>query len=703
MTRDEVIGKPHNILRHPDVPKHVFADLWLALKAGMPWSQVVKNRRKDGDHYWVRAFVTPIRDQGKLVGYMSVRFPASRDEVHEAARAYGLIKQGKLKLNLGRPDSIFLRIKRLISPDSILFIGGIGILASVLTGLIYSPDLAFPYLVAAVLLAGLGWSWAKLSDSKENQTIRAKLAALASGDVRQDLTLGSNSTLDKLSQWLQPAVVRLGWMAQEARESKANSDAVMQALDSATSGVMLADVHYQIRYANQSLLTMLAGYEQQIQYDLPDFKANEVVGSNIDIFYQQPQHNRQILDNLTARMTTELTINGLRFRLIITPIMVDGKRINTMVEWQDITQEFNIQSQLQTVIKDVSLGFFKPMVVDKKVAGFYQELQENINKVITTLCDAVNEITQVVVAQSEGDLNQLVQKEYQGDLGRLTQAVNASSRKLNQIVSGVRQVAHQVEGLACEVSQDARELSGRVQDQARSLEQTSATMDQMNTAVQNNSQNAVETETVARKVEHEIGQSVRTMQQTIAAMSEIQASSHQIAEIVALIDSIAFQTNLLALNAAVEAARAGDHGRGFAVVAGEVRALAQKSAEAAHEIRTLIDGSVLKIDHGTLMATEAGESLHGVTDSIHQVTKMVEQIAEASSEQAGGIRQVHLAITDIDDVTQQNASLVERTTAAANSLSEQVNHLNNNMAFFKSGSNLSTDIHPLKKLVDSDD
>lgn len=168
-------------------------------------------------------------------------------------------------------------------------------------------------------------------------------------------------------------------------------------------------------------------------------------------------------------------------------------------------------------------------------------------------------------------------------------------------------------------------------------------------------------------------------------MQSIKESSSKISDIVTIIDSIAFQTNLLALNAAVEAARAGEHGRGFAVVASEVRALAGKSADAAKDIKALINDSVSRIENGTHLADKSGEMLNGIAGSIEHVAGMIEEIANASNEQSVGIGQVHLAIADIDRVTQENAALVEETTAAAESLSTEANNLRNAMAFFKTG------------------
>jgi len=242
-----------------------------------------------------------------------------------------------------------------------------------------------------------------------------------------------------------------------------------------------------------------------------------------------------------------------------------------------------------------------------------------------------------------------------------------------------------VEQVASDVLNEAQQLSGRIQEQAAALEQTSATMHQMTSAVQANTENATRVADLAHQVQHQSNDGVLVMQQTIEAMKSIQQSSSRIADIVSIIDSIAFQTNLLALNAAVEAARAGEHGRGFAVVASEVRALAGKSADAAKDIKSLIEESVQRIDTGTQLADKSGEMLTGISESIKSVATMIESISAASKEQASGIQQVNMSITDIDRVTQENAALVEETTAAANSLSQEAVRLTSNMSFFKTG------------------
>lgn len=321
--------------------------------------------------------------------------------------------------------------------------------------------------------------------------------------------------------------------------------------------------------------------------------------------------------------------------------------------------------------------------VKAQASGELLTLKNHVNESLSALESAIKEINQIMAAQSQGDLSQTIQGNYQGALDELKRAINASSHQLNKIVTDAIVVSSQVTNAADEVSRGAMDLSDRVQQQAASVEETSATMEQMNSAVQNTNDHAKQAAELAQEVQGKAEQGNRVMADTIEAMSTIQQSSRKIGEIVTLIDGIAFQTNLLALNAAVEAARAGDHGRGFAVVAGEVRALAQKSAEAAKDIKNLIDESVGRIDLGTKLATESGEVLSQIKVSVEDVSGMIEQIAQASSEQAEGISQVNKAIAQIDSSTQQNAALVEETSAAAESLNEQAQVLRDDMSRFK--------------------
>lgn len=349
---------------------------------------------------------------------------------------------------------------------------------------------------------------------------------------------------------------------------------------------------------------------------------------------------------------------------------------------QTMTATNTIISDINDVMGKMHEGEFGHHVT-ADAQGDLNRLKTSINSSLDSLNEAMQDITRVVVAQSEGDLTQLIGNDYPGGLGRLKEAVNQSLQKLSSIVGQVTEASNVVNTASQEVAQGSMDLSSRVQRQAAALEQTSSSMEEMNAAVQNNSEYSSEASQVVQKVQAGSIEANEVMQQTIEAMSAIQESSHKISEIVTMIDSIAFQTNLLALNAAVEAARAGEHGRGFAVVAGEVRSLAQKSAEAAKDITALIGESVNRINQGTSLATSSGQVLENITQEVENVAQMMRQIAQASEEQAKGIEQVHQAMNDLDSATQQNAALVEETSAAAESMSEQAVGLSQNIAFFK--------------------
>lgn len=318
-----------------------------------------------------------------------------------------------------------------------------------------------------------------------------------------------------------------------------------------------------------------------------------------------------------------------------------------------------------------------------KVVKFASDVTRNEHTIM--LERAIDESAKVLDAITNGDLTQRVQGQFEGRLEALKLSVNTTAGKLSEVVNSVVEAAHVVSSGAAQVSQGAGDLSGRVQEQSASLEQASATMTRMNNAVTENTHQAQQAAIKAQSVRSQADEGAAVMRQTIDAMSAIRESSHKISDIVSLIDGIAFQTNLLALNAAVEAARAGEHGRGFAVVAGEVRALAQKSADAAKDIKGLITDSVNRIEAGTQLADRSGEVLNAIASSVGDVTATINDIANASVEQAAGIHEVHQAVSSIERVTQENAALVEETTASAESMTEQANSLQQNMAFFKTG------------------
>lgn len=269
------------------------------------------------------------------------------------------------------------------------------------------------------------------------------------------------------------------------------------------------------------------------------------------------------------------------------------------------------------------------------------------------------------------------------EFGRLLLALKTMDENLTRMVSDIRSGAETIRVSAEEVAAGNGNLSQRIEEQASTLEETASSMEQLTTAVRDNTESARKANTLAKNANEVAAHGGEVVGQVVSTMNGIQESSRKIADIISVIDGIAFQTNILALNAAVEAARAGEQGRGFAVVASEVRGLAQRSAEAAKEIKTLIGDSVEKVDIGTRLVESAGKTMGDIVESVGRVTSIIDQITTASSEQSSGIGQVNQAITQMEQVVQQNAAVVEQASAAADSMRAQARRLYEVVSVFK--------------------
>ncbi|MBV8625848.1 MAG: MCP four helix bundle domain-containing protein [Herbaspirillum sp.] len=282
-----------------------------------------------------------------------------------------------------------------------------------------------------------------------------------------------------------------------------------------------------------------------------------------------------------------------------------------------------------------------------------------------------------------GDLTSHIDSDTRDETGKLLHALKAMNGNLLDIVGRVRQGSDAIHTSSREIASGNLDLSARTEQQAGSLEETASAMEQLTSTVRQNADNARQANALAASASEVASQGGEVVGQVVETMSAIHASSQKIADIIGVIDGIAFQTNILALNAAVEAARAGEQGRGFAVVASEVRSLAQRSAAAAREIKQLIDESVEKVGDGSRLVARAGDTMQEVVESVARVTDIVREITTASQEQSDGIEQVNRAITEIDGATQQNAALVEQAAAAARAMQDQAQTLTEAVSVFR--------------------
>ena len=461
---DELMGQPHNLVRHPDMPPEAYADMWRSLKEGQSWTALVKNRRRDGDHYWVRANAAPMRRNGQVTGYLSVRTKPARPETEAAEALYRRFREGRAS-GLAFHRGLIVR-----------------------TGLMRW----------ASALQMLPTAW------------RVRLPLLLLGTV------------------------------------------LMAAL--ALSGLGGA---------------MLAG-----------MAASVVIGLLLcDMFIE-------------AQVTSPLA-----------QILASAQRVASGEAHDD----------------------------------------PGLNR-----CD---------------------------DLGLIARAINQAGLNLQSLVADVHEQVSGVQVASQEIAAANNDLASRTEQTASSLEETAAAMEQQTATVRQNSDSAQQASELARTATQVAAKGGHEVANVVSTMEMISHSSRKIADIISVIDGIAFQTNILALNAAVEAARAGEQGRGFAVVASEVRSLAGRSAAAAKEIKGLIDDSVDKVEGGSRLVASTGQTMTEVVTQVNRVNDLIAEITAASKEQSIGISQVGQAVAQLDEMTQQNAAMVEESSAAASSMSEQARRL----------------------------
>lgn len=339
-------------------------------------------------------------------------------------------------------------------------------------------------------------------------------------------------------------------------------------------------------------------------------------------------------------------------------------------------------TETNTVMEQINQGHLDNRIqVD--LPGELNTLKQYINSTVNTVEEAITEVKKVVQAQALGDLSKSISGDYQGDFNDLKTAINTSAKELNRIIGLIQQSAQSVQRAVLEVGTASIDLSSRTQEQAASIEETAAALEQITATVNEHTDSTVHADELIHQTKEQSQNGMEIVEKARQSMSKITSSSEQISEIITLIDSIAFQTNLLALNAAVEAARAGEHGRGFAVVASEVRNLAQKSADAASNIKGIIEASVTQVKAGEQQVRQSGEMLLSINNSIIAITDIVEQITNSSREEKTGIGQINIAVSQIDGITQQNAALSEQTSAAATQMQSDTDSMMEALKFFK--------------------
>lgn len=501
--------------------------------------------------------------------------------------------------------------------------------------------------------------------------------------TRKDEFGGINQGLINMSKSLSKARDDREKIQGEIEARLIETTRIEEALNATTTNVMITDNNRNIIYTNRSVQVMLTYAEAALCKVIPHFSANKLVGTNIDVFYKSGSQQGHDQEKANHTNETQLLLGTLHFRLVENPIYSQsGERIGAIFELLDRTTEVAAENEIAKVVKEASRGNFSMRVKVEKKEGFMKFMSESLNQLVETADYGLTDIGRVLMSLSQGNLTEKIVADYEGQFDYLKRYCNDTSENLASMIGQIRTAAETINIASAEIAQGNANLSSRTENQSSRLQQTASSMTQMTGTVQLNADNANQANLLASEASEVALEGGRLIGRVVETMESINQSSQKISDIIGVIDGIAFQTNILALNAAVEAARAGEQGRGFAVVASEVRSLAQRSATAAKDIKSLISDSVSKIEDGNRLVGQSGQTMDRIVESIKRVSGIMGDIASASAEQSSGVQEINKAISDMDEMTQQNAALVEESAAAAESMKVQASHLEEQVSTF---------------------
>lgn len=695
---EEIVGKHHSMFAPPGVKESAeYRQFWERLGRGEFDAGQYKRIGKGGKEVWIQASYNPILDQnGRAYKVVKYATDITENKLRELAGQQRELTQKNEMMRVKQGlDVVDTNVMVADADLNVVYVNeSIKKMLSVAEADI-KKDL--PSFNARTVVG------TNIDTFHKNPAYQRNLLAKMTSTHKAKLSLGGRTFSLILNPINDEKGSRLGYVVEwkdmtaelEAQNREQERQAaerkladenlrIKNALDNVSGNVMIANNDRQIVYMNTAVAEMLARNESELRKSLPNFDSRKLIGASIDMFHKNPAHQQGLLSNLRSSYRTEIKVTGLTFGLIASPIVNDkGERLGTVVEWKDRTAEVAVENEVSTIVGAAANGDFSRRISVENKEGFFKLLADNINQLLSTNEVSLGEVARVLGALAKGDLTEKITAEYKGTYGQLKDDSNTTVEQLTQIVTQIKGATGAINTAAKEIASGNSDLSSRTEQQAASLEETASSMEELTSTVKQNAENAKQANQLAIGAADVAQKGGDVVNKVVVTMNAINESSKKIVDIISVIDGIAFQTNILALNAAVEAARAGEQGRGFAVVAAEVRSLAQRSAGAAKEIKTLIGDSVEKVTNGSQLVEQAGKTMSEIVSSVKRVTDIMGEITAASQEQSSGIEQVNTTVTQMDEVTQQNAALVEEASAAARSLEEQAIGLANAVAQFK--------------------
>ena len=521
----------------------------------------------------------------------------------------------------------------------------------------------------------------KLAQQKADEAAHLQQQAMqAKQEAEEKAQDALNATLEaeKQKQIADEKAAEAQTIAQQASEAALEANRIKQALDNVSTFALVCDKQHNVIYLNHSMQDKLLQLSERYATISPDALKNaplrRLLNDDASLVEQ--------FDNTNKR--AQLTIGEAIFDCAVNLIVDErGEVLGSVLELVDRTAEISAEKEIDAIVVSAASGDLSVRVSESGKSGFILKLSSGLNKLVSISEKIIAETSEVLEGVANGDLSHKLEGDYQGAFASLQRDINATVDKLTEVVADINQSAATITDSAADIAAGNMQMTDRTQNQAAALEETSASMEEMTSSVKGTAQNASEANRIATDAQHLAIKGGEVCEQSITSMAAIEDASKKINDIIGVIDEIAFQTNLLALNASVEAARAGEQGRGFAVVASEVRNLAQRSASAAKEIKDLILDSVNKVQDGTVLVNQSGQTLQDIIAAVTSVKESIMEIATATDEQSTGVAQVSQAIVEMEDATQQSAAFVEETSASADSMATEAQQMQAQLQFFK--------------------
>jgi methyl-accepting chemotaxis protein len=528
-------------------------------------------------------------------------------------------------------------------------------------------------ILAIAAVGGLGYLAIERSLTRPLSVMTASIGELARGN--RDARVPGADRRDEIGDIARSLGV--------IRDMGVHAARVQTALDNTTSIVLIADTDGAVFYGNSAARHYFAAVLGDLAAALPLLAATRLEELRIERFFADPAQAKARMSALSETWREKLQIGQYAVELVINPVVNDtGARLGSVVEWTDLTDQVAMQAELQQLVDAAAAGDFSRRVDLTDVTGFKRRIAEGINRWAETAAAAFGEVIGMMSAIASGNLTVRISGAFDGDLLQLKKDANATADKLAEIVGQTVEGVNAIRGATSRLAEGAEDLSSRTEKQVADLAEMAGATRELAVTLQRTAANAKQASDLAAEAQKAAEDGGAIAAAAVDAVTRIEASSSRIGEIVGLIQDIASQTNLLALNAAVEAARAGDAGRGFAVVAAEVRELAQRTAQASKDIRGLVEDSSVQVRAGVDFVTKAGTALSAIVTSTKHAAEIVSQIAAASGEQADDVRNADESVSRMESATQQNARLVEHTTASLAAVDQQIKRLFDLISFF---------------------